>query len=108
MSRIPLTVILCLTLGLTQAHASPDGWGHRPKGPPPVPTAVELQRDLGLDASRAGQVHHLMQAHAQARRQMHDSHRAELKAVLTPEQLERLKARGPARHRAGPARVSEQ
>lgn len=108
MSRMPLALILSLTLGLAQAHASPDGRGHRPKGPPPVPTAVELQRDLGLDAKRAGQVHDLMQAHAQARRQLHDGHRAELQALLTPEQLERLKARGPARHGAGPVRAAQQ
>ena len=76
--------------------------------PPPVPTAVELQRDLGLDASRASQVHALMQTHAQARRQMKESHRTELKALLTPEQLDRLKPRGPARHGAGPARASQQ
>ncbi|MCV2366997.1 hypothetical protein [Roseateles oligotrophus] len=110
MYRIPFVLILSLTLGLAQAQAAPDAPGHRPKGPPPVPTAIELQRDLGLDASLAGQVHALMQAHAQARRQMNEGHRAELKALLTPGQFERLKplGHGPATHGAGPARAAQQ
>ena len=108
MSRIPLALILSLTLGLAQAQAAPDARGQRPNAPPPVPTAVELQRDLGLDASSATQVQAVMLAHAQAHRQMKESHRTELQALLTPEQFERLKPRGPARHGAGPARAAQQ
>ena len=107
MFRIPFALVLSLTLGLAQAQAYSDARGQRPKGPPRVPTAVELQRDLGLDASRAGQVHALMQAHAQARRQMSQGHRAEMKALLTPEQFERLKLRGPARHGEGQPRPAQ-
>lgn len=105
MSRLTLALILSLTLGCAQAQ--PDGRGQGPKGPPPVPTAVELQQRLGLDAAKAAQVHALMTTHAQARRQMNESHRDALKAVLTPEQFDRLKPRGPGRRGEGQARPAQ-
>lgn len=93
------TLALTLSMAATAAQGQPAGDRH----PPKPPSATELQRELGLDAAKAEQVAALMARHGEARQQLHERHRGEMEALLSPEQLRQLK-RGQHGHggRQGP------
>jgi hypothetical protein len=62
------------------------------RGPPPPPTAQQIQTATGVDAGKAQQVAAVLEAAAKQREET----RAKLEALLTPEQMRKLReAMGP-------------
>ncbi len=87
--RFPTLAALALSSAIAVTAAQAQAAGDR--RPPPPPSAAELQRELGLDAAKAEQVAALMARHGEARQQLHERHRGEMEALLSPEQLRQLK-----------------
>jgi hypothetical protein len=82
--RIRIAFVAAATLAAAAAFAQQPG-GHR--GPPPLPTAAQVQSATGVDADTAAHVVSILQTMRQQQEQAH----AQLRSLLTPEQLHKLR-----------------
>jgi hypothetical protein len=83
--RMHGAIIACVVALSSAAVYAQEGGGRR--GPPPVPSASQLQSGLGVDAQTASQVNAILVA----QREQMEQTRQKLEALLTKEQLRALR-----------------
>lgn len=77
-------IVACLAGFSTLAVLAQPADGRR--GPPPAPTAAQLQTTVGLDAARAEKVASILKAEQQQREET----RAKLEAILSRDEMRKL------------------